>query len=48
MSLDEELGILSIITPGARKIRHDVNTPASDRVVHRSTHVKYLANMLIW
>ena len=41
MSLDEELGIPSVVTPGARKSRHDLKTPATDPVVRRSTRIKY-------
>ena len=41
MSLDEELGILSVVTLGVRKSKNVVKTPGSDVGICRSTHVKY-------
>ena len=44
MSLDEELGIPSFITPGVRKIKNVVKTPGGDVGTRRSTRVKYLVD----
>ena len=41
MSLDEELGIPSVITPGVRKSKNVIKAPEGDAGTHRSTHVKY-------
>ena len=41
MSLDDELGIPSMVTPGVRKSRNVIKTPGGDVGTRRSTHVKY-------
>ena len=41
MSLDEELGIPSVVTLGVRKSKNVVKTPRGDAGTHTSTHVKY-------
>ena len=41
MSLDEELGIPSVVTLGARKSKNVVKTLGGDVGTHRSTCVKY-------
>ena len=46
MSLDEELGIPSVITLGARKSKNDVKNLGGDVCKHRSTRVKYLLDRL--
>ena len=40
MSLDEELGIPSVVTPGARKSKNVIKTLGGDVGTHRSTRVK--------
>ena len=46
MSLDEELGIPSVVTLGARKSRHVVKTSRGDAGSCRLTHVMYPVNRL--
>ena len=41
MSLDEKLGIPSVVTPGVRKSRNVMKTPGGDASTRRSTRVKY-------
>ena len=41
LSLDEELGIPSIVTPGVRKSKNVVKSPEGDEGTRRSTRVKY-------
>ena len=43
MSLDEELGIPSVVTPNARKV---VKTCKGDVCICKSTHAKYLVDTL--
>ena len=46
MSLDEELGISSIVTLGVRKSKNAVKIPRGDASIRRSTHVKYFVERL--
>ena len=46
MSLDEELGIPSVVTPGVRKSRNVIKTPGGDAGTRRSTRVKYPVDRL--
>ena len=46
LSLDEELGIPSVITPGVRKSRNVIKTPGGDAGTRRSTRVKYPVDRL--
>ena len=46
MSLDEELGIPSTVTLGARRNRHALKPLGVDSCIHKSIHVKYLINRL--
>ena len=40
-SLDEELGIPSVRTPGVQRTQSNAKTPFSDLVIHKSSRVKY-------
>ena len=46
LSLDEELGIPSMVTPGVRKSRNVIKTPGGDAGTRRSTRVKYPVDRL--
>ena len=48
MSLDEELGISLVVTLGARKTKNVVETLGVYVGTHRSTHVKYHVDRLIY
>ena len=45
-SLNEELGIPAVVTPGVQRTKTTLRTPGSDPGVRRSTRVKYPVNRL--
>ena len=45
-SLDEELGIPAMVTPGVQRTKTTLRTPGSDPGVRRSTRVKYPVDRL--
>ena len=47
-SLDEELGISFVVTPGARRAKNSFKTPSNDLGVCRQTRVKYLVDRLTY